>query len=351
MTGEVIKMLHGAGGRYMSRFIKEHILRYLNWSSTEVSLSSLDDSSVVNNVVFTCDSYTVKPIFFPGGDIGKLAVAGTINDILMIGGMPRALSLALIIEEGFPISDLDRILESISNTAREAGVPVITGDTKVVERGSLDKIIVNTAGVGVRHPHLDHNIEVVREYRRDFNSRWLLDSNIKPGDKIIINGFIGDHAIALLSVREGFSFKVDVVSDVAPLIEPMNEVLRVGGVVAAKDPTRGGLANLLNEWVEKSNVGIRIYEERIPIRDSVRNACEYLGLDPLELGNEGKMVIAVVPDMADEVLKALRSTKLGANAEIIGEATDRFKHVVMETLLGGRRVIPPPIGDPVPRIC
>ena len=192
---------------------------------------------------------------------------------------------------------------------------------------------------------------MLNEYGRFISGKWLLDSNIKPGDKIIVSGYIGDHAIALLSVREGISFKINVKSDVAPLIEPMEAVLKIGGIVAAKDPTRGGLANLLNEWSEKSSVGIKIYEDRIPVREEVKNACEYLGLDPLELGNEGKMVIAVIDELAEEVLKALRATKLGRNSEIIGEATDRYNRVVMETLIGGLRVIPPPIGDPVPRIC
>lgn len=348
---DVVKMVHGAGGEAMQQLIKKFILRHLGWGNVEVPLNMLDDSGVVNGIILKSDSYTVKPLFFPGGDIGKLAVSGTINDILMIGGMPLALALGLIIEEGFPFNDLDKILYSVSQTARETGVPVITGDTKVVERGALDKLVLNMSGTGIRHPKLDHNFKVVKEYRKSFSSSWLLDSNIRPGDKIILSGYIGDHAIALLSVREGFDFSIDVMSDASPLIEPMNSVLSVGGVVAAKDPTRGGLANLLNEWREKSNVGINIYEDKIPIRDSVRSTCEYLGLDPLELGNEGKVVLAVIDEMADEVLKALRSTRLGKNAEIIGEATDEHNYVVMKTVIGGLRVIPPPIGDPVPRIC
>ncbi len=348
---DVVKMVHGAGGQAMQQLIKNYILRHLAWGDVDVPLKMLDDSGVANGIILKSDSYTVKPLFFPGGDIGRLAVSGTVNDILMVGGKPLALALGLIIEEGFPFKDLDRILGSISNTAKEADVPVITGDTKVVERGALDKLVLNMSGIGVRHPKLDHNIEVIKNFRKDFSSKWLLDCNIKPGDKIILSGYIGDHTIALLSVREGVNFKVDVESDVAPLVEPMDRALSVGGVVAAKDPTRGGLANLLNEWAEKSNVGIKIYEERIPIRDSVRNACEYLGLDPLELGNEGKVVLAVIDELAEDVLKALRATELGKNAEIIGEATNEHNYVVMETVIGGLRVIPPPIGDPVPRIC
>jgi len=347
----VVKMVHGAGGQAMMQFIRDYVLKHLGWGEAELPLRALDDSGVVEGIVLKSDSYTVKPLFFPGGDIGTLAVSGTINDIAMVGGKPLALALGLIIEEGFPLDSLSRILESISRVAREVGVPVITGDTKVVEKGALDQLVLNMSGVGIRHPLLPRNFEVVREYRRDFDARWLMDSNIRPGDKIILTGYIGDHAIALLSVREELGFEVDVKSDAAPLIGLMEKALEVGGVVAAKDPTRGGLANLLNEWREKSGVGIKIYEERIPVRDSVRSACEYLGLDPLELGNEGKAVIAVVDEMAEDVLKAIRSHPLGRNAEIIGEATDEFDYVVMETVIGGLRVVPPPIGDPVPRIC
>jgi hydrogenase expression/formation protein HypE len=348
---DVVKMVHGAGGQAMQSFIKEYILRHLGWGTGEIPLSSLDDSGAIDGVVLKSDSYTVKPLFFPGGDIGSLAVAGTINDILMIGGRPIALALGLIIEEGFPFSDLDRILKSISNTAMKVGVPVITGDTKVVEKGALENLVLNMSGLGVRHPYLDHNLEVVKKYRDGFDEKWLLDSNIKPGDKIIITGYIGDHAIALLSVREGVNFEADIKSDAAPLNGLVEAALKMGGVVAMKDPTRGGLANLLNEWSEKSGVGIKIYEERIPIRDSVRNVCEYLGLDPLELGNEGKAAIAVIPELADTVLEAIRRNPLGKDAEIIGEATDEYDFVIMETVIGGLRAVPPPIGDPIPRIC
>jgi len=346
-----IKMEHGAGGSAMQQLLREVVLKRLGGMKAEVPLEELDDAGVYNGVVLSTDSYTVKPIFFPGGDIGRLAVAGTVNDILMIGGGPRALALAMVIEEGLEVEALERVLESVSKTAREAGVQVITGDTKVVERGALDKIVVTTTGIGFRHRLLDHNLRIVRRYREKLEFNWLLDRNLRPGDKIILTGYIGDHAIALLSVREGIGFKTSVESDVAPLNEVVERALEVGGVVAMKDPTRGGLANLLNEWAEKSGFGIKIYEERIPIRDEVRSACEYLGLDPLELGNEGKAVIAVVKEKAEEVLEAIRETKLGRNAEIIGEVVGEHDFVVMETVIGGLRVIPQPIGDPVPRIC
>lgn len=347
---EYIKMIHGAGGQAMQKLIKNNILKYLDWGDAELPLKLLDDSGVINGIVLKSDSYTVKPLFFPGGNIGTLAISGTINDIMMVGGYPLALAMGLIIEEGFPMKELSAIIESISVMAKKLNVPIITGDTKVVERGALDKLVINMSGVGIRHPSLDHNIQVVNSYRK-LDAKWLMDSNIKPGDKIILSGSIGDHAAALLSVREGLEFKTDVVSDAAPLMGIIDAALETGGVVAAKDPTRGGIANLLNEWREKSGVGIKIYEDKIPIKEGVRSICEYLGLDPLELGNEGKAVIAVVEEMAEDVLKAIRKDPLGKEAEIIGEASEEYEYVVMETVIGGLRVIPPPIGDPVPRIC
>ncbi len=241
MDDEIIKMVHGAGGSAMQELIKNHILKYLDWGDAEVPLRYLDDSGVLEGIILKSDSYTVKPIFFPGGDIGRLAVSGSINDILMIGGRPRALAMGLVLEEGFPIKDLDRILGSISRTAKEAQVMIITGDTKVVERGALDKMIINMSGFGVRHELLDHDLNVVKKYRDKFDSRWLLDKNIRPGDKIILTGFLGDHAIALLSVREGMRFEVNITSDASPLNEIVERALEVGGVVAMKDPTRGGI--------------------------------------------------------------------------------------------------------------
>ncbi|MEM4462281.1 MAG: hydrogenase expression/formation protein HypE [Candidatus Bathyarchaeia archaeon] len=346
-----IVMAHGAGGYLMHRLIKEHILSILPRDNFEVGLHALDDSAVVNDVVFKSDSYTVKPLFFPGGDIGRLAVSGTVNDISVMGGKPIALSLALVLEEGFPIYDLDRIMHSIASTCREAEVYVVTGDTKVVEKGSLDGCIINCSGIGVRSQYLDYNIDVVRRFRGEIEARWLLDSNIRPGDKIIVSGTIGDHGVAILSCREGYGFESSIKSDVRPLNKMIEKVLSVGGVVSMKDPTRGGLANLLNEWSEKSHVGILIREEDIPIREGVRAACEMLGIDPLEIGNEGKIVLAVVAEMAEEILEVLRETDEGRDAAIIGEATDEFEGVAMETLIGGKRIIPPPLGDPVPRIC
>jgi len=347
---KVITMAHGAGGALMQKLIKEYMLKYLGGSGVEVPLEALDDAAVVDGIVLKSDSHTVKPLFFPGGDIGRLAVAGTVNDIAVLGAKPVALSLGLVLEEGFPIQDLERIVRSIKETCEEAGVYVVTGDTKVVERGSLEGCIINTSGIGVRSEELERNLQVVKRYRR-LKARWILDSNLSPGDKIIVSGAIGDHGLAVLSSREGYGFGSSIRSDVAPLNLVVSRILRVGGITAMKDPTRGGLSNALNEWSEKSGVGIEIYEEKIPVHEDVKAACEMLGIDPLDVGNEGKLLIGVVPEKAEEVLEELRRTKEGKEAQIIGEATREFKEVVLKTAIGGRRIIPTPIGDPIPRIC
>jgi len=345
-----ITMAHGAGGSLMQRLIKERILRHFgNWEA-EVSLAALDDAAVVDGVVFTTDSHTVKPIFFPGGDIGRLAVAGAVNDIASIGGKPLALSVALVIEEGFEEEKLDCILRSMAETAAQAGVGIVTGDTKVVEHGGLSEIVINTSAIGRRHELLDKNLEIARRYR-EVKENWLLDSNLADGDVIIVSGYIGDHGIAVLSAREGIGFEGNFVSDVMPLNRMVEKVLAVGGVCAAKDATRGGLANLLNEWSEKSGVGIVVEEEKIPVRENVRAACAMLGIDPYEIGNEGKMVFGVVAEKAEEVLEALRETKEGRDAAIIGVARKDVEGVVLKTKVGGLRILQPPIGDPVPRIC
>jgi hydrogenase expression/formation protein HypE len=343
-------MSHGAGGTIMQDLIRKFIVRHLGGSGFEVPLEALDDSAVVDDIVLKSDSHTVKPLFFPGGDIGRLAISGTVNDIAVMGADPTALTAGFILEEGFLISDFERIVASMEDTCREAEVFVVTGDTKVVEKGALDKFMINTSGIGKRSKALESNIQVVKKFR-PFNSRWLLDSNIREGDKILVSGTIGDHGIAVLSFREGYGFETEVKSDVAPLNKVIKRILKVGGIVKIKDPTRGGLSNTLNEWSEKSKVGILLYEKDVPIREGVRSACEMLGIDPLEVGNEGKLVIAAVPQMAEKILDELKVTPEGKHAAIIGEATHRFEEVVMETAVGGRRIVSPPAGDPVPRIC
>ncbi|MCK4243822.1 hydrogenase expression/formation protein HypE [Candidatus Bathyarchaeota archaeon] len=343
-------MIHGAGGTVMTEMIKNHIMKYLGGSNAEVPLEALDDSAVINDIVFKSDSHAVKPIFFPGGDIGRLSVAGTVNDMAVMGAEPVALALGLILEEGLPIEDLDKILQSIAETCEEAEVNVITGDTKVIERGSLGGCVINTSGIGKRSEALEKNIQEVKKHR-SFKERWILDSNLRNGDKIIVSGTLGDHGLAVLSAQKGYSFGSQILSDVAPLNKMIMKLLNVGGIVAMKDPTRGGLSNSLNEWSEKSKVGILVKEKKLPIRGDVEVACEMLGLDPLEIGNEGKVVIGVVAAKAEEILTALKNTKEGKDAEIIGEATKSFSEVVIETIVGGKRILAPPIGDPVPRIC
>ncbi|OGS42808.1 MAG: hydrogenase expression/formation protein HypE [Euryarchaeota archaeon RBG_16_62_10] len=345
-----ITMSHGAGGERMQEFIREFVLKELDHDFGEIPLAALDDAAIVDGIAFTTDSYTVKPLFFPGGDIGTLAVAGTVNDLAVMGAEPRALSCAMIIQEGFPSDDLHRIMRSMNETAKRADVRVVTGDTKVVEKAAADGLFVNTSGIGRRSPFLDHNMKAIRD-SRPFKWDWPNDSAIVAGDVLIASGPIGNHGVALLSFREGYGFETEVRSDAAPLNHMIAGGLKAGGITAMKDPTRGGVANLLNEWSDKSKVGIRIKEEDLPIDEAVLSACEMLGIDPLEIGNEGKVVIAVVPECAEKVLRAIRSKPEGKRARIIGEATKEVRGVMMETHTGGKRVIEPPIGDPVPRIC
>lgn len=342
----VVERRHGAGGRLMEQFLKNSVFPYFYDDDAGIGLKHMDDSAAIGNIAFTIDSYTVHPYIFPGGNIGKLSISGTVNDLLSIGALPKALLIAMVIEEGFPEADIKTISRSIGETAKLAGVRIKGGDTKVMPRGSLDKIVITSSGVGFWDERLEENFKTINR-----NLKWLLDSNIRPGDKIILTGFIGDHGIALLSARGDLSFEVDVQSDVAPLVDVYEAAIRVGGIVSIKDPTRGGVAEALNEWSLKSGYGIEVFEERIPIRESVMSACEFLGIDPLELGNEGKFIIAVDKEYAEDVLQAIKKTKNGKNAEIIGEVVDNHKYVVMNTLLGSKRIIDRPAGDPLPRIC
>jgi hydrogenase expression/formation protein HypE len=294
----------------------------------------------------------VKPIFFPGGDIGRLSVSGTVNDLSCIGSEPFALACGFVLEEGLLMKDFERILGSMRNTCKEAGVSIITGDTKVVEKGSLGGCVINMSGIGRRTKALEKNIRTVKRLRPNFKSRWILNSNVRKGDKIIISGTIGDHGLAVLSTQEGLTFGSEIKSDVKPLNRLIQSILNeVGGVVTMKDPTRGGLADAANEVSEKSKVGILLYEASVPIRDNVKTASEMLGVDPFEVGNEGKVIIAALKEKAEAVLEILRSTNEGKEAQIIGEATKEFDGVAMQTVVGGKRIIARPIGDPVPRIC
>jgi hydrogenase expression/formation protein HypE len=337
-SDERITLSHGAGGKIMMDLIKDIILKEIKLKSAgEIGLDALDDGATISvgnkTLILTTDSHTVKPLFFPGGDIGRLSVSGTVNDMAMMGGRPLALACAMVVEEGFPIADLERIFRSMNQTSEEAGCPLITGDFKVMEKGALDGAIITTTGVGLAE-------------------KVITDRGLKPGDKIIVTGTIGDHGMTILAHREGIELDVDLVSDVAPIWETVEAALKVGGVTAMKDPTRGGLNAALNEMATKANVGILIRETEIPILDSVRVASEMLGIDPLQITNEGKAVMAVNPAKCDAVLEAIKKTKYGRNARVIGEVIPHHPgDVILETAIGGKRLLEAPIGDPAPRIC
>jgi hydrogenase expression/formation protein HypE len=354
MKEERITLSHGAGGAIMQKLISKNILGRLGVvesdKEVEISLSDLDDAGIVEGIIFTTDSYVVSPIFFPGGDIGSLAVSGTINDLSVMGAEPLALSLGLILEEGLLISELDKILNSVGQISKKTSVPIITGDTKVMEKGAIDKICINTSGIGGRAYNLDHNIEEIRRFR-EFDSEWLTDSNLSEGDKIIISGSIGDHGVTILSAREGYGFETKLESDACPLNSMISKALDCGGIVSMKDPTRGGLANTLNEWCQKSKANIEITEEKIPMKEPVKAACEMLGIEPLNIANEGKVVMGVVEEKAEEIVDVLRKTEEGREAAIIGEVKKGDGTVILNTLVGGKRIVDMPIGDPVPRIC
>jgi hydrogenase expression/formation protein HypE len=329
-----VNLMHGAGGEVMGELLQT-LTKFKHNNAGGIGLESLDDGAVIpfkdENLVFTTDSHVIRPIFFPGGDIGKIAVCGTINDLAMMGARPIALSCGMIIEEGFEIDDLERIVASMDDALGEAGANLVTGDTKVMERGALDGITINTAGIGIAKI-------VVR------------DNGLVPGDSIIVSGTLGDHGIAIMAHREGFDLGEQIKSDVAPLWGMMETVLNAGTIHAMKDPTRGGFASTINEMARKSRVGIRIREENLPIRKSVRSAAGMLGIDPLEVANEGKVVMGVPPSSVDAILAALRTHKYGKDAAVVGTVI-KGAHVIMETIIGGERFIEPPIGDPVPRVC
>lgn len=336
----------------MDKLIKKNILKYFSGKKEkgEITLSMLDDSAVIDDIVFSTDSHTVRPLIFPGGDLGSLSVAGTVNDISVMGAKPIALSAGFIVEEGLDRDIFKTIIKSMSDTSKKADVPIVTGDTKVVEKGAIQEFMINTSGIGKRTNLLDENLKEAERYRK-IKSRWLVDSNLKPGDKIILSGNIGEHGVSLMSYREGYGFETKIKSDVAPVNKLIEKALKVGGIVSAKDPTRGGLANTVNEFSEKSKTGIILYEEEIPIPVGVKSACDMLGIDPLEIGNEGKVVFGVVKEKAEEILSEIKKHPLGKNANIIGTVTKEINGVVLETEVGGKRNLHKPIGDPVPRIC
>jgi hydrogenase expression/formation protein HypE len=329
-----VSLMHGAGGEVMGELLQV-LTRFEHNNAGGIGLEALDDGAVIPvngmNIVFTTDSHVVRPIFFPGGDIGRISICGTVNDLAMMGGRPIALSCGMIIEEGFEVSDLERIVRSMDIALGECGASLVTGDTKVLERGALDGIAINTAGIGIAET-------IVR------------DSGLVPGDLIIASGTLGDHGLAIMAERAGLAFGEQIRSDVAPLWGLVSRALAAGTIHAMKDPTRGGFASAINEMARKSGVSVRIDEEALPIRKSVRSASMMLGIDPLQVANEGKVVMGVAEEDAERILTAIRSHHYGHDAAIIGRVTTGA-HVIMETSVGGERFIEPPVGDPVPRVC
>jgi hydrogenase expression/formation protein HypE len=327
---------HGSGGKLTAELIKDVFLP----AFSNPVLSRLDDQAILNvnnqRLAFTTDSFVVKPLFFPGGDIGSLAVHGTINDLAMGGATPLFLSAAFIIEEGFSISDLRRITQSMQRAAECAGVQVVTGDTKVVERGKGDGIFINTTGIGLVADGLA-----------------LSADRARPGDKVLLNGPIGEHGIAILAQREGLQFETTIESDSAALHTLVREMLRSSsGIRCMRDPTRGGLSSTLNEIAAQSHAGIELDERAIPILEEVSSACELLGLDPLYVANEGKLVAIVAPENASTLLDAMQRHQLGLQSRVIGTVTNGSPGLVtMRTVLGTTRIVDMLSGDQLPRIC
>ncbi|ACF14296.1 hydrogenase expression/formation protein HypE [Chloroherpeton thalassium ATCC 35110] len=333
---QTVQMAHGAGGKLSAELIEKFILpRFAN-----EALNRLEDQATLalpaGKVAFSTDTFVVSPIFFPGGDIGDLAINGTVNDLAMSGATPLYLSVGFVLEEGFSLEAFHRVLISMENAAKNAGVRVVTGDTKVVGKNSCDKIFINTSGIGVIAAGVSISCK-----------------NLVPGDKILISGSLAEHGMAVMTKREGLSFQSEILSDTAPLCKMVEKMLAATPEIhAMRDPTRGGLATTLNEFAKSSQVGIKIYEEKVPVRDDVRGACEMLGIDPLYVANEGKLVAAVPAEKADAVLAAMRADKFGEAACIVGEVTSSHTGmVVMQTRLGANRIVDMPLGEQLPRIC
>jgi hydrogenase expression/formation protein HypE len=339
-TSEYITLAHGSGGRAMHELVEGLFLEYLR----NPMLEALEDQAIFEvesdgrrpRLAFTTDSYVVSPIFFPGGDIGRLAIAGTVNDLAMSGARPLYLSAGFILEEGFPVADLRRILASMRSTAEEAGVQVVTGDTKVVQRGGADKIFINTAGVGI----VEHDLRISAGAAR-------------VGDRIVLSGTMGDHGTTIMIERGELDLESEIESDVAPLASLVRSMLEVTSEIRAlRDPTRGGVATTLNEIALASEVCLRIYEERLPVRVEVKGACEILGLDPLYIGNEGKLLAIVGPEAADALVARMREHPNGRDACVIGEVqAEPPGIVVMNTSFGGTRIVDMLAGEQLPRIC
>ncbi len=333
-----ILLSHGSGGLMSDRLIREMFLTYFDNNY----LSELSDSALLpadmQKISFTTDSYVVDPVFFPGGNIGKLAVCGTVNDLAVSGATPKYISAGFILEEGLPMKDLEKIVKSMAEEAKKAGVKVVTGDTKIVNKGKADKIFINTAGVGFLSEKYAH---------------ISAGENIRSGDKIIVNGAVGDHGVAVMSAREELKISNQVYSDCASLNHLIKKVLeKCEGVKFMRDLTRGGLASVLAEIVEYRNFGIRFSETAVPVSEKVQALCEMLGFDPLYLANEGKIVMIVSSEEAESILEEMKKDPLGKESSIIGEIknTNQGK-VVMETEIGGSRIVDKITGEQLPRIC
>ena len=336
MSDDVITLAHGAGGKASRRLVEELFLVELR----NPLLEPLADAALVSangtRLAFTTDSYVVRPLVFPGGDIGELAVNGTVNDLAVSGSTPLALTAGFVIEEGFPMDKLRALARSAARAATAADVPIVAGDTKVVERGAADGLYITTAGIGLLDP------------------RAALDpSCVRPGDRVLVSGSIAEHGIAVMIARGNLELELDVDSDTAPLHEIAAALCGLGADLRwMRDPTRGGLATTLNELAAGAGMSVVLDEVTIPVRDDVRSACELLGIDPLYVANEGKLVAVVAPDAADAALELLHAHPLGAGAVLIGEVcADDLPLVLAETPFGGSRIVDMLVGDPLPRIC
>jgi hydrogenase expression/formation protein HypE len=336
MKNDKILLDHGSGGMISHQLTTDMLLPVFN----NPILAQLNDGAIFEldgrRIAFSTDSYTVDPIFFPGGNIGDLAINGTVNDVAMCGANPVYLSVGLIIEEGFPVKDLETIISAMGQAAEIAGVAVVTGDTKVVPKGAVDKIFINTSGLGSIPPDID-----------------VASHKARPGDQIILSGTIADHGITILTQREGLSFETSLTSDTAPLNHMTKQMFAVSKAIhVLRDPTRGGVGTALNEIAEKSKMGIRIFEAQIPLKNEVAATCELLGFDPLYLANEGKLLAFVAGPDADAVLAAIRDNPFGKDATIIGEVVeDHQGRVILQTLIGGSRIVDMLAGEQLPRIC
>ncbi|MCC6337296.1 MAG: hydrogenase expression/formation protein HypE [Myxococcales bacterium] len=335
-TGHV-DMTHGSGGRAMAQLIDELFLAAFDNEYLRAQNDQACFPVPPGRLVMATDAHVVSPLFFPGGDIGCLSVHGTINDVAMAGARPLHLSASFILEEGFPLADLRRIVESMARASREAGVPIVTGDTKVVEKGSADGVFITTTGVGVVPDGVA-----------------LSGDRLRPGDALLLSGTLGDHGVAIMAQRESLGFSTTIESDTAALHGLVATMVEVApkSLRALRDPTRGGLGTTLNEWARQSRVGLLVDEAALPVRPEVAAACEFLGLDPLYVANEGKLVCACAPDAAPKLLEAMRAHPLGRAAALIGTVQEDEHHFVqLDTSFGGRRIVDWLTGEQLPRIC